>query len=704
MALCVSRPLWASEGAAAYGDGLPVVMLWIVLVIVWLLGAIGRREITLRFGWIDLAVLLLVVFHSISAAWGAMHANPRPAANVLWEWVGLGLSYFCARQWIADRREARAVLVAMLALAVTLSAYGLYQRFYELGQTRAVYAADPDAALRAAGVWFAPGSPQREVFESRLRCNEPMATFALTNSLAGLLAAWLTVAVGIGLWARKDQRRVCLAAVGAALPIAACLLLTKSRSGYLATLAGMATLATIVWGWPLRGRRAIAAAAGAVLVCGLVLGVALAADRDIAAKAVKSLGYRFQYWRASWQMITDHPMAGCGPGSFQDAYTRYKLPGASEEVADPHNFLLEVWATAGAPAAAALLAVLAGLVWTAASAVRGARAPIGPQERASHFAPLESGKDEPRRHWPTIAVMAGAVAAYPLAIVGSMASPSPPGYGLLLAGMVVTAGLFCAFSNWIDAGRLPTVLPAVGACVLLVHLLAAGGVSYAGVAGSFWLLAAVAVNLAARDRPRLVTRPALWVFLVAAVTLAGACQLTGYTPVLRARAAMSRAERYLPDSPDATASLQRAIEADPWAAPPLEKLADLEFQAWLASSNPAQFRQFAWYRDRALALSPRSSSAWQISGDYLFRAYQKTRSAEHAQKAAQAYARAVELYPTSPQCHAKWAVALRASGDREGFRRESSRALELDRAMPHSDKRLPNDLRAAIQSEGSPGN
>ncbi len=52
-------------------------------------------------------------------------------------------------------------------------------------------------------------------------------------------------------------------------------------------------------------------------------------------------------------MIADHPWLGCGPGNFQDFYTQYKLPEASEEIADPHNFLLEIWATAGTPAATA---------------------------------------------------------------------------------------------------------------------------------------------------------------------------------------------------------------------------------------------------------------------------------------------------------------------------------------------------------------
>ena len=131
--------------------------------------------------------------------------------------------------------------------------------------------------------------------------------------------------------------------------IAACLVLTKSRRSYLAVLCragaggpcprrtesstGLEIARRHRLGrgrpaWPARGRR------------GCRRGV-------LAAKAAKSFGYRLQYWQATMRMIAEHPLAGCGPGNFQDAYTAYKLPEASEEVADPHNFLLEVWATAG---------------------------------------------------------------------------------------------------------------------------------------------------------------------------------------------------------------------------------------------------------------------------------------------------------------------------------------------------------------------
>ena len=72
-------------------------------------------------------------------------------------------------------------------------------------------------------------------------------------------------------------------------------------------------------------------------------------DREVITEAPKSLLYRWQYWRATCDMIGDHPWFGCGLGNFKSYYTRYKAPEASETIADPHNFLLEIAATAGLP-------------------------------------------------------------------------------------------------------------------------------------------------------------------------------------------------------------------------------------------------------------------------------------------------------------------------------------------------------------------
>ncbi|HAM44027.1 MAG TPA: hypothetical protein DCM67_03250, partial [Propionibacteriaceae bacterium] len=95
---------------------------YIALAVIWLLGILGKPRFRLRFGWVDLAVLLLVAWHTIAALWAASHLSPRPAVNMLWEWVGLAVSFFLARQLLAGRSEARAAVAVMGSLAVALAA------------------------------------------------------------------------------------------------------------------------------------------------------------------------------------------------------------------------------------------------------------------------------------------------------------------------------------------------------------------------------------------------------------------------------------------------------------------------------------------------------------------------------------------------------------------------------------------------------
>ena len=104
----------------------------------------------------------------------------------------------------------------MVALAVALSGYGLYQYVYEMPQTRARYEADPDRALREAGLWYPPGSPERERFEIRLQNREPIATFALTNSLAAFLAPWLVMLAGMACGSGRNRKRLLSVALCAA--------------------------------------------------------------------------------------------------------------------------------------------------------------------------------------------------------------------------------------------------------------------------------------------------------------------------------------------------------------------------------------------------------------------------------------------------------------------------------------------------------
>jgi len=719
--LFVVRLLFPSESAASHGDGLFVVMLWIALAAFWLAGVIQRRSLRAGFGWTEGAVILLVGFHTIAAVWAAAHASPRPAINMLWEWIALGLSFLLARQLIATRREARAVVAVMVGLAVALAAFGLYQYAYELPKTHAEYIADPDKALRDAGLWFERGSRERELFELRLLENrEPIASFALTNSLAGYLAPWLVVTVGIGMGAGLGWKRwrLWLAVAACALPVAACLILTKSRSAYVACAFGL-----VLAGWLCRRGTtrldwklpATIAAVGAILVAAVMVGGGL--DAKVLSEASKSLGYRTQYWRSAISMIADHPVAGCGPGNFQNAYTRYMLPEASEEIADPHNFLMEVWATAGTPAVLALVAVLGGFAYALLRS-RPETAKEDPNDDRRRPPPQKSPKRQPPGGQPsptgrpdaTAWVLGGAVGGYLLgvwiALVSSAApgvapvvtSAAPPAVLPLIFVLPLAIGAVAMLWRWVDSGLMPPLLPAVGLAVLATNLLAAGGIGFPGVAGSFWLLLALGLNEAAPARPRAVSRAAAWSALAVTLSLAACFYASAYGPVFRCQRRLELARR---DLPRAVEHLKDAAVADPLASTPTRELATHLLARWLQRPTPKAFADFETSIDTALDLAPNSAATWRLAGD-LYRQAASTGRADVAERAAQEAVRkcrkAVDLYPNDALTAASLARALRDAGEEAEFRKVAARALRLDELTPHEDKKLETPVRNELRS------
>jgi cytochrome c-type biogenesis protein CcmH/NrfG len=683
MALWVARPLFPSESAAQYGDGLSMVMLWIALGIFWLLGAIGRPRFTLRFGWTDAAVLLLLGWHTVAALWATRHGTPRPAVNMLWEWIGLGLGFLLARQFIVTSREARAVAAVMVALAVAVAGYGLYQYVYEMPETRARYAADPDRAMRDAGLWYPSGSPDRERFEIRLQNREPIATFALTNSLAAFLAPWLVILAGMARGCGRNRKRLLCVALCAA-PIIACLLLTKSRSGYIAAGVGLVLVwltcreraVRIRWKW----LAAIAAVAIGLVAVGLK-----ELDHDLLARASKSFGYRLQYWQSSWQMIGDHPLVGCGPGNFQNAYTRYKLPEASEEVADPHNFLLEIWATAGTPAMLAFLAVLARF------AAEGGRRRAEGGEKSGRCA-ASSGQTIAAPD-ASMHVLVGGALGFLLSVPIGMLSAAPPGAVVIYIGLPLAAATIGLLWGWIREGRWSTLLPAVGVVVLLVDLVATGGIGLPSVAGTLWLLLALGLQ---GEPPHELRLGHAWAALAVAVGLAVACYYTAYDPVLTCLTQLRMAQR---QPLRAVEHLEAAAAADPLSAEPWRQLASVYFQTWRQSPDEETFRRFQQADSEALGRAPNSAVAWLAAGDWHAEAASKMDrnagklAAETLEQAAAAYRQAVSLYPNSAVYRAKLAETLLACGDKSAFRREAQLALQLDDATPHADRKLPAALR-----------
>ena len=169
------------------------------------------------------------------------------------------------------------------------------------------------------------------------------------------------------------------------------------------------------------------------------------------------------------------------------------------------------------------------------------------------------------------------------------------------------------------------IVVAVG--TLLLNLMAAGGISFPGVAGTLWLLVALALNLAEFDRPpQVVGRgwAAAWTGLAAVLLLC--CQQTMYDPVLRGSALVERGLEQLSRGrfQEGEQTLQAAAAIDPWSEQPWQTLAAVRHRQWLQTGSPADLASYQEAAEKMLTLNPRSSHAWTQQAEWLLAGYLKT--------------------------------------------------------------------------------
>lgn len=167
------------------------------------------------------------------------------------------------------------------------------------------------------------------------------------------------------------------------LPLLSALMLTGSRAGVAASLAGAASV-FLLWRFrSIRSRAAlrIAAIGGAVLVVGAIA-ISGATVVERLEDTERSAAFRAQLYGAALDAIVARPLAGGGAGAYPALFPEVRPPGLPtwRTYGEAHNTYLELAATLGLPMTAVLLAVLAALVARAASALW--------TRRRDHAAPL----------------------------------------------------------------------------------------------------------------------------------------------------------------------------------------------------------------------------------------------------------------------------------------------------------------------------
>ena len=262
---------------------------------------------------------------------------------------------------------------------------------------------------------------------------------------------------------------------------------------------------------------------------------------------------------------------------------------------------------------------------------------------------------------------------------------------LWVVGLPLSVAVAWLLLPWIRSGRLPAAVPLCGMAVLLVNLLAAGGIGFPGVSQSLWLLLALSLNLSPhRTEERSVPRLGVGVLLFSALALVWACHATAYYPVLVSAVNLGRAREYLAAQryEYAESAAAAAAQADPYSPEPWELLATIALLKYQGAKSPARLDRFEQALEELLRRDAHSSRRRLQAGDWCLHAFRHTQERVLIEHALAAYRRGVKFYPHGSLAHARLASAYALAGDAANARLSAQEALRLDGLSPHADQKL----------------
>jgi tetratricopeptide (TPR) repeat protein len=756
-ALVVARPLVLGEdpglldhlsGAA----GLVLSFLWLVAAVGWAVWRAWSGQAGWRASAVEGALFAVVILVFVSAIGAASYKHP--AWLIASEWFILLVAFCLVRQLAVTPGDNHCLLAALLATGVSLSLHGIYQYAVEFPDQRAI-ADKPEQlvqTLAQTGSYLDPNDPLLEHWKKRIQADNVFATFVNPNSFAGFLALLFPLAVGWALvskpwqkWSLKNGF-----ALGCAVITGAALWLTHSRGAILSTFLVAALMGGIYWRrtlWTHKWK----CLAGAVFLAGMIC-LPLAQGwlpTSGLEKTQISMTKRLDYWTASWQMIKDHPWLGVGPGQFGRFYPRYMEETAFEKITNPHNFALEMWATCGLFALAALGAALIAFFWRARSAwLQSGTIPTNDETATTVRWEFYLGG------------MAGLFLGFVLwtyDLTGDNLADQMI-YGGFKAGIrsLFWFGSFALFENipWPGPTRVLALL--AGFAALLLNLLVSDGISLPSVAQPLWIVAALTLNTFAE--PLAEIKPRNWLAIMAPIPILGAVCLAYFQflfdPTLSCSESLRKARLLYPyywakldelgdqrpvtdqrkvrdeitrllaaitKSLDVAASGELRQRHKPFRAEPLVELAQWYGEEWKyhttaplrgpGSTVQGQFlinirNKAARCAQEAIELDPEGLDGYRIKYqlNLTFAKGSETETKRFYELASEALTALVRRDPTEAGNHFQWAEVLFQLGNQPAGKKETEEALRLDRLSADPARKLRDSQRWRMLARLDPDN
>jgi hypothetical protein len=317
----------------------------------WVMSVLAAREIRFERTAIRIPVLLFMVVAVLSIA---RASYPFSAAQTAGTWVTHICVFFLVVNLGSFRRRYRVIIATIAATAIVVALLAFHERWFGQPRNQYIYEQYPEIAMRDVeadlrGNWI-----------TRLYSGEVQGPFVLSNTYAGYLIIVLPMLLFLAYGAFRDRRQGGLALlifVTGCIAAAWALYMTGSKGGWLALLGGAVLFAGMYWLYrqPPERRRKARIKAIIMVAAFVVLAVAAMAAvgyEDLPASAKVRLGY----WDSAVRMIYHNPL-GVGISNFQEEYTKYQQPWATE-VKNTHNSYLSIWAELSALGLGAFLAIL----------------------------------------------------------------------------------------------------------------------------------------------------------------------------------------------------------------------------------------------------------------------------------------------------------------------------------------------------------
>ena len=259
--------------------------------------------------------------------WRTLSLDVAETAFAVGGFAALLMLYFLAANLLAHGRAFRQLIMLIAGTGFGLAMIGFINKVLGL-----------DSIL---GLHHFP-SPPRFLF----------STFINPNHFAGLLGLCFPLQIGMMLNSRQRQARLLWGV--SALITATALILTLSRGGILATVAGSCLFGLLL----LRQRTLKMNKTALLLLQALAIVIALLslwlASPELTTEwqtleaDPQSLGVdKLQLWQDSLQMAESVPLTGVGAEAFKVTYPIYKTHFADRSFKYPENILLQLWTEQG---------------------------------------------------------------------------------------------------------------------------------------------------------------------------------------------------------------------------------------------------------------------------------------------------------------------------------------------------------------------